>query len=116
MALYICKSKVEPEWYTLEKDKGEDKAAAFEIVPLNGHRLGEVMEGADFEVSNPFTAKGVQSALRYGVKDWRNIFDQSENEMQFKPMHLNALPWSTRIEIASAIIEKSNLTDDDLKN
>ena len=116
MALHINKSKVEPEWYTLEKDKGEDNPAEFELVPLNGQRLGEVMEGADFESENPFTEKGVQCALKYGVQGWRNVLDQDDNEVKFALVHFRDFAWTTRIELASAIIGKSSITDDDAKN
>ena len=116
MALHINKSKVEPEWYTLENEKGEDAPAEFEIVPLNGQRLGEVLEGAHLESDNPFTEKGVQCALKYGVKGWRNVFDQDENEIKFSLIHCRDFPWTTRIELASAIIAKSSISDDDLKN
>ena len=116
MALYINKSKVEPEWYTLEKDKGNDDAAEFELVPLNGQRLGEVMEGADFESNNPFTERGVQSALKYVVKGWKNVLDQDGNELKFSIVHFRDFDWATRIELASAIIDKSSITDDDVKN
>ena len=104
MALYINKSKVEPEWYTLEKDKGNDDAAEFELAPLNGQRLGEVMEGADFESNNPFTERGVQAALKYGVKGWRNVFDQASNEIKFSIVHFRDFDCATPIELASAII------------
>ena len=116
MALHINKSKVEPEWYTLESDLKEDNPAEFKLNALTGRMLGEVMEGANFESDNPFTARGVQAALKYGVKGWKNILDQDENEVKFSIADLNKLSWSVRIELASAVIDKSNLSDADAKN
>ena len=116
MALRINKSKVEPEWYTLESDKDEDNPAEFELVPLNGQRLGEVMEGANFDSDNPFTERGVQAALKYGVKGWKNVLDENDNELKFSPVHFKDFSWTTRIELAAAIIDKSSISDDDSKN
>ena len=115
MALHINKSKVEPEWCKLESDEG-DNPSEFEITPLNGQRMGEVMEGADFESNNPFTERGVQVALKYGVKGWRNVFDQDENEIKFSPIHFKDFPWATRLELASLVIEKSSISEEDVKN
>lgn len=117
MAITVdTKNKVESHWHTLKSDKDSEKPSEFKIYSLKGSRLDDVMEGVDFDTWPPLTAKGIRTALLYGVKDCRNVNDPQGEEIKFSPALLESMVWGDRVELAMAVLDKSKLSDDETKN
>jgi len=117
MAITVdTKNKVEPHWHTLKSQNDEEKPAEFKIYAVKGGVLDEVMEGIDFDVWPPLKPKGIRTALMYGVKGCRNVFDPEGEEIKYSPSLLESVPWGDRIELAMAVLDKSKLTDEEIKN
>ena len=117
MALLIdTKNKVEPHWYTLDSQKDEDDPAEFEVHAVKGHVLDEILFSANFASGVPLTAKGVRTALLHGIKGCKNVFDSAGEEHKFSPKLLESLVWGDRQELAMEVVNKSKLTDDEVKN
>lgn len=115
MALTL-KTSMSSEWYMIEGQEGEDEPARVKIKPLNGAQVDQAMEGAILEGDAAgLSARGIKYALQNGIDDWENVNDES-GEIECKPQNYARLPWSRRVEIANAIINRSNLSEEDQKN
>ena len=115
MALTL-KSSLGSEWYTLEGQDEEESPARVKVKPLNGEQVDQAMEGAIFEDDGAaLTSRGVKSALRNGIVDWENINNES-GPIACKFTNHQCLPWARRIELANAIINRSNLREEEQKN
>lgn len=115
MALTL-KSSLAAEWYTLNDQGGDENPARVKIKPLNGEQVDQAMEGAVFEGSGAgLSARGIKSAIRDSVIDWENINDES-GPIVCKITNHRRLPWDRRVEIASVIIDRSNLSEEEQKN
>ena len=113
MALYINKSKIEPVWDSVEE--GKDDLTEFLFVPLRGSKLDEVMDGMN-QKTGMLSPVGMNAALRYGVKDWRNLKDLDGNEIKFSLVEFENFSYTTRLNLASKVVSISRMTDDDIKN
>lgn len=115
MALTLKTSMTE-EWYELEGQEGDENPARVKLKPLNGEQLDRAMEGAILEGANAgMSSKGIKSALRDGIADWENINDEN-GPVECKPKKYHLLSWSSRAELATVIINRSNMSEDQQKN
>ncbi len=111
------KGALNAEWYTLDGQDGDDNPARVKLKPLNGEQVDRVMEGAILEGSGAgLSSRGVKSALRDGITDWENILDENGTDIECKFTNHQWLSWSSRSELATVIINRSNLNEEDQKN
>jgi len=116
MAITVdTKNKVESNWHPLKSEEGIDDPAEFKLYAVKGSRLDEIMEGVNFDNWPPLTAKGIQKALIYGVKDCKNVNDSNGDEVKFSPPILESLVWGDRVDLAMAVLDKSKLSDEEKK-
>ena len=109
-------SKVAPQWYTPDDEKGDDQPARFRLRPLTPPQLEEVFEiDASGNINIPLEHYG--RVLRNGLVDWENVNDP-ETGKPFKCTAFNhaRLPSPLRMELAGEIIAASQITEDDKKN
>ncbi|MFP4560984.1 MAG: hypothetical protein ACLFQ3_06630 [Thiohalorhabdus sp.] len=114
MAITITE-KTAPEWFTPESETEEEQPAQFHITPLNQVQVNEVLPEVDQE-SGVFSGRGVQTLLRYGLRDWKNILDEQGKEVPFRYGRLTRVPFDVQQEVASRIFEISVLTEAERKN
>lgn len=117
MAIIVdTKNKIESSWHTLKSEEENESPAEFKLHAIKGSRLDEVLEGVNFEQWPPLTAKGIKIALLYGVKGCRNVNDPQGEEIKFSPALMESLVWGDRVELAMAVLDKSKLSDEEVKN
>lgn len=105
-----------PSWWTPPSEKDEDRPTRFLIAPLTGAQQDEVLEGATIEDGRlMLTAAGIRRAIRYGLRDWEN-FDGEHGPIPFSHAATDKLPWSVRRLLAGEIVNRSDLTGDEVKN
>jgi len=103
-------------WYELNgfEDDPEEDRPAVKLKQLRGDQLDQVMENSS--ASGDLSAKGVQSALRQGLEDWKNIIDENGNPIECKFTNHGKLPYTQRNEIAVEIVNRSQITGAEQKN
>lgn len=108
-------NKLVADWYVPTSQQEAERPARFKLRGLTGQQWLDVMfgEGAG---KLALTAKGVNQALQYGLIDWEGIEDEDGQPLKFRPQLLDAIPAMLRVELASEIVNRSKLTEDDAKN
>lgn len=107
-------SKLSPEWFTPKDQRKEETPTRFKIRQLNGVEHAEVMaELREDGGRNYLTFRGVMAALK-GLLDWENVEDQN-GEVTFSQSNLKMIPGDYLHEVAGAILEKSNISEEEEK-
>ena len=117
MALYAL-GTMRAEFFTPESQKDDDNPTRFKIKGVDGANINTVMEGATFRDDMLFlSASGIRAALKFGLVDWENMLDpETESEIKFKQGKIRLIPWKEQQEIASEIVDRSNLMGEQTKN
>lgn len=107
-----------PSWYTPECEKDEENPTRFNLRPLDGLEYMEViaevtkLESGDFSISS----RGMQKAIRSGVVGWENFLGSNGKDIKFSPHNINKIPPLILQELASEVIERSELGAEAEKN
>ncbi len=111
------KTSLTAEWYTFEGQENEESPARVKLKPLNGEQLDNAMEGAVLEGSNAgLSSRGIKSALRNSIVDWEGINSDRGDVVACKFTNHHLLPWARRNELATVIINRSDLSEEQQKN
>ena len=104
-----------PEWYT-PSGQDDDRPTRFQFRPLNGRELGQVSDYISIDDGNlMIRAEGVDRCLALSLQDWEN-FEDSSGPIRFSRQAMDLIPVGVRRELASKIVARSYLTEDDRKN
>lgn len=106
-------------WFTpeSEKDKDESEQKQFFIAPLTGFDEGAlvrqvIVEDGVFQL----TDTGMETAIKKGLKDWKNVKDFEGNDAEFSLSNIDFLPGSEIVEIANEIATITYIRSVELKN
>ena len=109
------------EWWTPESETEPDadghiaeRPASFYLHPLTGPEMMEVQDFFDLE-NRTVKSGGLLRACRLGLRDWRNVLDENDNELSFDPS-LNTLPAEWIASAGSQIISNSVVSEETEKN
>jgi hypothetical protein len=112
---------ITPEWWTPETETEPDtdghiaeRPAAFYLHPLTGPQMMEVQEFFDLE-NRTIKTGGLLRAARFGLKDWRNVLDENDKEIDFDAS-LNKLPAEWIANAGAQIIANSVISEETEKN
>ena len=112
---------ITPEWWTppsetTPDDNGDlpERPAAFHLHPLTGPQMLEVQEFFDLE-NRTIKPPGLLRACRFGLRDWRNVLDENDKEMEFD-VSLKTLPAEWIANAGAQIIANSVIDGDAEKN
>ena len=107
-----------PDWYTPESEEDEEKPSKFKIKPLNGEQFMEVVADSETDRSGDIrlNGRGLKLALRYGIIDWENIEKENGIPLKFSVHNLKLLPMEVLSDLASEIVNRSAMEDDETKN
>jgi len=117
MPLKIIES-LGPEWFTPAGFEEDSEPPQFKIRPLSQLRYLEVLNSAYIDKNGEpqLDNEQIVMALRYGVVGWRNVQRSNGTAMPFSLANLEKLPASLLGEIATEIISRSELSEDQEKN
>ena len=113
---------ITPEWWTPESEKKPNdagevdaKPAAFHLYPLTGPQMLEVQEHFDM-VNTTVKGPGLLLACRFGLKGWRNVVNENDEELPFNRLSVDKLPAEILAVVGAKIIANSVLDGDAEKN
>lgn len=99
-------------WFTPEGFEEDETPPQFYVQGLTGAQKLEVV--SDY---NPKTEvighQGTMAAIKYGLKNWRNIDDEDGKPMKFTLNHVRFLPSEVIQAVALEIIANSNLNEEE---
>lgn len=108
-------SDLAPAWFTPDDQEEEETPARFKIQQLNGIQSAEVFAEFRKDGDTPrLTAHGIKTAIKYGLCDWEGIEGES-GEVKFSLENLDVLPGQYHVLIASEILAKADMTEDEAK-
>lgn len=104
-------------WYTPTSEKDAEVPTRFRIKPLNGEQYMTVMmetrtnESGDLSLS----ASGMRQAINYGLVGWENFTDGAK-DVPFSKASISLIPAPELIALASEIINRSSISEEQEKN
>lgn len=105
-----------PEWYTPVGQDDDPSPTRFQFRPLNGRELGMVSDHIKLEDGRLLiAAEGIERCLAMALQDWENFEDDS-GPIRFSRQAMDLIPVRVRRELASKIVTRSYLSEDDRKN
>ncbi len=106
------------EQYTPEQAGDKENKTSFEIKPLNGLVALEVLADGKTDADGTFrvTGQALQKALKHGLVGWKNFTDEVGNDIKFSITNFHRVPAMVLNDIASEIINRSQLSGDEVKN
>jgi len=106
------------EKYIPESQKNEVNPAEFNLKPLSGLEYMEVMsemfQAEDGSIRMPGSA--LRLAISYGLKGWKNFFDETGEDVPFSKPNVGRLPATVLSDLANKIISISELGVAERKN
>jgi len=110
-----------PRWYTPEdqRDKPDGEKTEYHLYPLTSPQLAEVFQD---QRKDPETgdvrigAKGLNLAIQYGLRDWRNMVSSKGEEFPYTKANRALVPFEIYAELAGQIVVMSTLKEEEIKN
>lgn len=111
-------SKLIAEDYIPQSDIDSDNPTKFRLRPLNGMQYMEVMSELirNDDGQLRISGKGMKMALQYGLIGWSNFRDEDGNELKFNILNVEKIPPVILSELASEIISRSEIGEEERKN
>lgn len=110
-------NKVSPAWYTPECEREEEAPTKFKLRPLTPAERESVMDVMDAEGNLGIPPKNYGKVLRIGLLDWENFNDpETGKPMKASPVNHPRIPGDIRLELASEILIRSGLSEEEQKN
>ena len=108
-------SAAETSWF---KQHGSDPAPEFELVPLTSSQWLDVRNEVRLSAGGQITMTGIGAvtALEASVRNWRNVFDESGQPIEFKRKHIEELPTQLLLDLAIEIANRAVLSESERKN
>ena len=104
-----------------------DGRCSYEIRALSGVEYLEIQEITDRELSDEELARlaagkrglpavAMEKCLIYGVSNWRDVYGEDEQPLEFRRELITQIPYVHMAELAAEITTKSLLTEEQEKN
>ena len=104
-----------PEWYTPTSEDEDDNPASFEIKALTSPQIAK-LQGEFHRETGEISGIGLYEAAVLGVINWRNVVNHEGEVLAFSRRNIDALPYTTIIELGGKVLANSFMSDDDQKN
>lgn len=107
-----------PYWWPLPGYEDEEHPPEFRLAPLNGEQSSELTNSLAFETDDSLKIeeRSVKIALKYGLRDWKNIVDENGNNLEFHRGNIRYLPFEVRSKIFVEILKRNQLSEQERKN
>lgn len=107
---------VTENWWS-PKDQDAKRPVKFKIRTLTGfEQLGIGMDANETEPGvYQLSRASIEAAIACGLVGWQGVLDENGDELPFKRKHVNRLPPDVLPELAAAIINASDVGDDEKK-
>lgn len=112
--MLTIKKKLAPTWFTLP---GDEPASEFLLAPLTPLQFLDVRNEAYKTPAGELqlTGRGALAAL-VGVRNWRNVFDEKGEAIEFDRRLLEELPLNVLTALALEIANRAALSESERKN
>jgi hypothetical protein len=109
-------SAASPTWFKPESQAEDPNPAEFKLRPLTQPEYFEVINDGYDPERRRFTARGIMTAVRYGLIDWKNYLNAEGKEQKFTRGALNDMPYDVLNEIGVKVVSLTQMTEDERKN
>lgn len=113
--MITIRKKLAPTWFDISEDQD---SPGFLLAPLTSagwidvrNELTQTPQG-----QMTITGRGAVSAAKACVLDWRNVVDESGQQLKFRRDLLEDLPRDVLLPIAGEIVERAQLSESERKN
>lgn len=114
--MLTIRKKIAPTWFAMPGKL--QPAPEFLLAPLTSADWldvrNQIFNSPDGEIT--MTGLGVMTAVRAAVRDWRNVFDEKQEQLPFSRAALEDLPSQVLLDIATEIVVRSTLSENERKN
>ena len=107
-----------PDWFTPKQGGEDEDKTSFKLKPLDGLELHSVMSdsfvGDDGNIR--LNKRGRNEALSKGLVGWKNFKSDKNKNLKFSVTNFNRIAPTLIDLIVNEIIDRSQLTADEIKN
>jgi len=108
---------IEPEWFTPTRETEKKDPLRFKIRGLDSLEALDVVSHVYVDDGQIFAnGRALRSAVQTGIMSWENHKDAQGQPIEFNLMQLTTFDPLTLLEVGKAIIGKTNLTGNEIKN
>lgn len=113
--MITIKEKVSPSWFDMPDG---DPPSGFLLAPLSSVAWLDVRNEfeEDDDGNRTITGRGVLTAVRDSVRDWRNVMDEKGEAIPFNKALLADLSGQILLAIALEAFKRSRLSETERKN
>lgn len=117
MSITITSGLVEEQYIPISEKESENPTS-FTLSPLDGMQYMEVIAELKRDEEGTFriSPKGLQFALKYGLKGWVNLTNNTGENIVFNEFNKRFLPARILAELANKIVDISELGESERKN
>lgn len=101
-----------------DREIGADLPATFRLRPLTGPQYLEMISEMvrDSEGQTRLSGRGLRRVIEWGLVGWSNILDENGQPFKFSQQNVALIPPLVLSEIASEIINRSEIGEEQEKN